>query len=413
MPGAATLRPRRSRSPREWAFRGGFAIVALALGYVSTSETLALVLSRSNPARAYAINDHDGRIGVRLAEQLVTSGNAGPAQFAHAERIARRALRDEPLSAGALTVLGLNAQRRGDTAAARALFARSDALSRRELGTRLWLIEDAVARGDIAGALRHYDIALRTSTRAPDLLYPVLASASADPRIARETVRVLEGRPAWSGMFVDYLATSGPDARSTARLFRALAQAHVPVPEVATANAVNALITAGAFDAAWNYYSALRKGADRRRSRDADFGAQVAVPTALDWTPVMLDAGVTASIQQSTTDGVFDFAAPATVGGVVLQQMQVLPPGRYRIEGRSVGIAQDDGQRPYWTLLCIDGRELGRVEVPNSSQAEGRFFGELTVGAGCPAQTLRLVVRPSNAIGGVSGQIDRVELRPS
>lgn len=80
-----------------------------------------------------------------------------------ADRLARLALRQDPTAVAALATLGLNAQIRGDTNSARRYFAYSDKLSRRSLTTRLWAIEDAVARDDIPAALRNYDVALRTS----------------------------------------------------------------------------------------------------------------------------------------------------------------------------------------------------------------------------------------------------------
>ena len=43
---------------------------------------------------------------------------------------------------------------------------------------------------------------------------------------------------------------------------------------------------------------------------------------------------------------------------------------------------------------------------------EGMFVGRFTVPADCAAQLLSLVVRPSDAIAGASGQIDRVQLAP-
>lgn len=391
--------------------RGGAAVAALALGYVSTTETLAFALQKANIERAHALNPNDGRITAKLAEQLATRTNPG-ALNPRVARLARQALASEPLAVQALTALALDDQLRGDPAAARSLFLHANAVSRREFATQLWLIEDTVGRGDIPGALRQYDIALRTTRNAPEILFPILASASADPGIANALAGVLAARPPWGDAFVQYLATSAPDARNTARLFRVLALRRVPLPESATANAVNSLITANAFDAAWSYYSGLRGGADRRRSRDPDFSAHIEVPTAFDWTPVMTGAGVTASVQRTADGGLFEFSAPSTIGGTVLQQMQMLPPGRYRIDGRSSGIEQSRDERPYWALVCTDGREIGRVDLPDSSQDEGRFSGTFVVGDMCPGQLLRLIARPSNRVSGTSGRIDHIQLRP-
>jgi hypothetical protein len=404
-------RPLKRRSPREWALRGGIAAAASLLGYVSTTQTLAFAIGKSNPERAHALAPGDGRITAELAEQLAV-GNVDTAQRRRADQLARQALVDEPLAVPALTALALDTSVRGDTAGARQLLGHSDALSRRELGTRLWLIEDAVGREDVPGALHHYDIALRTARGAPDLLFPVLSGAISDPAIATALAGTLAARPAWGEAFVSYLGRSGTDPVASAAFLRLLAKRNYPVPEAAQTGVVNALVVAGAFDDAWSYYASVRKGADQLRSRDPDFTAQLETPSAFDWAPMTSDAGVSASIQRTGDSGVFDFAMPSTVGGIVLQQAQRLAPGRYRLEGISSGIEQARGSRPFWQLACIDGRELGRVELPNSAENGGHFAGEFTVSGECKVQTLRLVARPSPEIGGVSGQIGRVLLAP-
>jgi hypothetical protein len=316
-----------------------------------------------------------------------------------------RALQQDPMAAAAVATLGLNADVRGDKAAARRYFAYAQKLSRRDLRTQLFMIEDAVQHGDIPGTLHQYDMTLRVFPAISDVLYPVLVSASTDPEIRRELVKTLAGKPTWSESFINFAAGSSANLKSTAALFLALRRAEVFVPESARAGVVNALIAGQELDAAWSYYAAIRSGADRRRSRDPRFGANLETPSQFDWTPIN-DGGLTTNVR----GGIFDFAAPASFGGPMLQQMQLLPPGIYRLSGHSIGIDQAAGTLPYWTLRCQNGRELGRIEVPNSNIAKGNFTGTFSVPADCQAQTLVLTARPSEAVSGLSGQFDRVEL---
>lgn len=410
----ANARPvrRRQRSGREWALRGVLAAAALLLCYFSMTRTAAFALQKSNAEQAYALAPHDGRIAARLAARLTTQ-NADARQRARSDRIARQALVDEPLAVQALTTLGLNTLSRGDTNRARQFFTHSDALSRRELGTRLWLIDDAVARGDVPGALRHYDIALRTARAASDLLFPILTAAVSHPAVIEPLADTLAARPPWSLGFVSHLAHSSVTPKASADLFRRLSQRGISLPPEPQAVVVNALVDSGAVNEAWAYYQSFRPGGDRRRSRDPRFTANVEAPSVFDWRPVMNDAGITASIQSNRAGGLFDFAAPSTVGGIVLQQFQLLPPGRYRLQGTSAGIEQTSRALPYWQLVCRDGRELGRVDLPASTENNGRFAGDITVNGVCPVQVLRLVARPSSEIGGVTGQIKSVALVPA
>lgn len=400
--------PRRSAT--EWGARGVLAVAAVTVGCASVANTFGYMVRNAQPELAHTLASRDGRVTASLARKL-SGVEATAADRARADRLARRALRQDPTAVAAVTTLGVNAQLRGDAPTAGRLLAYAKLLSRRDLQTQIWAIEDGVARGDVSGALRHYDIALRTSREAPDLLFPILGSAITDPAIRTGLTRTLTGKPVWGGIFIDYVSGNGPDARATASFFGDLRRANVPISESANATMVSTLAAQASIDAAWAYYASVQRGAERNMSRDPDFTAHPGVPSLFDWTPFN-DAGVTTLIQRDG-GGLFDFSASATVGGPLLQQTQVLPPGDYILEGRGIGIDQPEGSRPHWNLTCRDGRELGRVVMPNSAQANGVFTGRFSVPAGCSVQTLTLVARPSDAVSGIAGQIDRVRLHPA
>lgn len=405
---AATRPP---RSATEWAVRGALAVVAAGLGTVSVSHSLAYIIRGSDPMRAHALAPWDGRITALLSERL-SGPDASAANRRRADDLARLALRQDPTAVSAVATLGINAQVRGDTAGARRILAYSEKLSRRDLRTRLWAIEDAVARNDIPGVLRNYDIALRTSRIAPDLLFPVLASAIGDTEIRQELAATMVRRPSWNDQFLGFVAGNGTDARATASLFETLHRRQIGLPLGAAPMLIGRLLAEQHIDDAWRFYAVMTPGVNRRLARDPDFTANLTSPTPFDWQPIT-DSGVSATIQRGEQGGIFDFAVPPNLGGPLLRQTQLLPPGDYAIEGRSIGIDQADGALPYWTLTCAEGRELGRVTVPNSAQANGRFAGRFTVPAGCPVQQLQLVARPSEALSGLTGQIDDVRLRPA
>lgn len=394
------------RSLKEWAIRGGGAALLAVVGYFSMTQTVAQVVVKDDPALAARIAPWDGRI-------LAAGFESIPAASDLAERSmqARDALRRDPTAVDAVAQLGLAAQAGGDLAGARRLFGYAERLSRRNLQTQLWAIEDAVGREDIAGALRHYDVALRTKAQSRAILYPVLASAIRDAQVRAELVRTLASRPLWADDFLGYAARTGENAQATAALLAALHQRNVPVPEPVNAALIGSMVARGQGEAAWRFYAAVRGHADRRRARDPRFAAVLTAPTVFDWTPVN-DGSVTGSLQPSGSNGLFDFYVVPGGGGALLKQMQVLPPGIYRLSGHSRGIEQERRALPYWVLLC-GSRELGRVEVPNSAEAGGRFTGLLTVPAGCPVQTLALIARPSESVSGLVGQIDRLELAPA
>lgn len=405
-----THRHRHRRSTVEGIVRGGLALLALVLGYVSVTHSLADLVKYRDPARAHVLAPGDGRVTALLAERTIADDAASNAQTS-AVRLATLALYQDPTVVSAVATLGLAAGLRGDMPAARRLFGYSQMLSRRHLPTQLWVVEDAVARGDVREALQHYDIALRTSKSAPDLLFPILTTAISDPVVRSSLIMTLARRPPWALDFIIYAATNRNDPRATAALFLGMRQARLPVPEGAGARLVDRLIEAGAVSTAWSYYKITHPGTDPRRSRDPYFAANLQSPSRFDWVPVD-DGGSSSSMQRAGEHGIFDFAVPAGAGGTLLRQMQVLPAGAYRLEGRGSGIQGASNALPYWSLVCADGRELGRVTMVNSSENEGTFAGRLDVPPTCSVQTLSLVAPSSSEAGGLTGQIVHAQLTP-
>jgi hypothetical protein len=277
--------------------------------------------------------------------------------------------------------------------------------------TQLWAIEDAVGRGSVIDALRHYDIAMRSKPILSQMLFPPLTSASTDPEIRVPLIETLAAKPAWALGFITYVATNTPDPKSTAKLLIDLRGAGFPVPDDAKANLIRSLLSAGLVDDAWNYYSTLHSGADRRKSRDPRFTEAMDLPSPFDWAVVPAD-GVSVSIQRRNKNGILEFTAPSMVGGTVVQQLQALPAGYYRLRGHSVGVEQNTGEGPYWSLSCQGGQEIGRINVPKSDRGDGKFLGTFNVPPECPIQILTLVTRPSESNTGLFGQIVFLQLEP-
>lgn len=396
---------------KQVVLRGLLACGALAAAYLSVAHSMALAIRDEAPARAYGLAPWDGRVTASFAMTQL-GASATPADRSRADRLARAALRMDPTSVVAVSVLGLNAQLRNDTDNARRTFMYAEMLSRRDLPTRLWAIEDAVSREDVPAALRNYDLALRVKPSLQEMLFPILTTAMSDDNIRRELVLTLAKKPLWSANFIDHVAVNG-EAKATFHLLVAAEATGVSTSETARDRLIRSLIASNEVALAWRFYGATYGYADARQSRDPRFTAVRLQPTLFDWQPVTEDIGTAATITPGTTRGTFDFGVPPTVGGTVLRQMQVLPPGKYTLKWHSTGVEQGSESRPYWLLSCLDGRELGRIDVPNSSESNGRASGSFPVPDNCPTQYLSLIVRPSSQISGVSGQIDYVSLRAS
>ncbi|MCW6537282.1 hypothetical protein [Sphingomonas lycopersici] len=384
------------------------AIGTVAVGGYAVAFSMAQVVVKTDPALAFRLASYDGRLAAAQAAALqrmaVTSGKGLPAGW-----LAAKALRQDPTAVAAVMVLAVEAELRRDQARARRNLRYAQKLSRRDVSMQLWSIETAVAAGDVSGALKWYDITLRTDPAMSETLFPVLAAATAEVPIREQLMHTLAGNPQWGGQFMRYLAVHSADPRIPAALFTALHKVKVGVPEDARTDTINRLIARGELDDAWSFYALDRSGASRSRSRDPGFIAELETPSSLDWVPIN-DNGTTTLIQ----DGALEFSAAAAVGGPLLRQTQLLAPGDYQLIGRSADVDQSEDSRPYWTLTCLDGRETGRVALPNSPGSSASFSGIFRVpDRSCKVQILTLIGRPSDRVEGLSGRIERAELAPA
>lgn len=396
------------RSVRGWAGRIALALGLATFGVWATATSMAQVAAKADPARAHAMAPGDGKIlGEYAQEAFARKPVAAPASLP--ARLAREALLADATAAEALTVLGFQAELRGDTAQAKQIFAYSQVLTRRELRPRMWAIEEAVSRGDIHGALRNYDIALRISDDAAAMLFPTLSAALVEPRVRAALLRVLDTDPVWTDAFVAYAANSGIEPEGAIAFFSESGEHGIEPSAPLRANLVNALMAQDKPREAWNYYRTFRADAHRDQSRDPTFSLDTDVRAAFDWQ-ARNDARISAAILREGDGGLLDFTVPPSVGGELVRQVQLLPTGRYRLAGQSRGVDQREYSRPYWALSCQDGRLLGRVPLANSAENQGKFSGEFVVPPNCTVQILALFARSTDDIMGVSGQIVRAQL---
>lgn len=405
LPGAV-----RRRSRRAWVLRLCGTAIAGICAYQSLTHTLAWIVLGRAPVLAHALASDDGRISALLSQDL-SRADASQAERDESDHVAREALLYNPTAVEAVTTLGINADLRGDTVTARRALAYAQRLSRRDLRLQLWAIEDAVGANDIPAAVRNYDIALRTSPRSPELMFPVMARAIGYPAVRTALTQALVRRPLWGSDYIRYVARNISSPRVTLAFFRQLHQAAVPFPDGADAQLVEALVANDLIEDAWDYYSTARGRADRRFSRDPHFNLRALDGAPFDWV-ASARPGMAISVGNSGRGGVVDFALPPSVGGVVFMQMEVLPPGGYLLTSRGSATAPTADAQPYWRLVCRDGPELVRLPLGPSLQSSAGSAKKFRVPQGCTLQYLTLVAPASELPAGLSGQVEAVLVSP-
>ncbi len=305
-----------------------------------------------------------------------------------ARSLVARALDRDLTQVPAIEMRALDLAISGKPGQARQLFHWSDRLSRRSLPTRLWLIQDAVDHGDVTGALRDFDIALRTTTDAQPILFPVLAKASSDARLTIQLARTFDKASDWRLMFFEWTLANDVDPRPIANVVARMRDRQFVVANGVDQRLIERLVGAGEFDAA--------------RSLNRNFGHQstgVADPNFGDegarypfgWELVSNGSiGAQRTLIGSST--ALGYSAETASGGQVAAQLLTLSPGPYALVAKTA--SNGTGAVPYWSASCAEaGSEIARLDQPLAANASAET--DFTVPSGCGAQWLTLRIRPA------------------
>jgi hypothetical protein len=384
----------------------------LALLVVVVRLSLAPVFATAQPA--FALKLASGHAQARATEaKVLLERLQWTADRPRIEALVTDAIARDPTNVVAIAGAGLARDLAGRPDRAARLFAYSDALSRRDLPTQLWLIENAVAKGDPGSALRHYDIALRTSRSAASLLFPILVDAVASPSIIQPLAHTLATQPPWGPQFVQQLAQSGRDLGAAAALYRAMRALKVEVPEQTIATLTGRMVEMRDYQAAWRLYADFHPAARPDGLRNGDLRQQVGFPSPFDWT-LSEEPSLGALLIADKGGGVLAFDASVDAGGVAARQLLMLPAGRHALRGRAYDTAQAGVRRPLFRVRCVDGigtEALGQVELPSADVDGAGFQLAFAVPASCRAQWLELVIVPSEGAVNVSGTVGELSLR--
>jgi hypothetical protein len=385
-----------------WVATAAAAIVAMipAVG-VSAGH----IWARSAPDMAMLFWPRVSEPMAQRAGRLLSDQNATKRAKTEAEALAHEAIVHDPTNVTAIRMRGLLAAIRGDARIAQQWMAQAEALSRRDLPTHLWFIENAVARNDIDGALIHYDRALRTSREAPDLLFPLLIGASADPAVAEPLSRLVARRPGWWGPFMNRMIGESRNTTTLdlfARRLR-LSPADPQHPDF-FGRILQKMVEEGAFGQADALYRSVLGSDAAGPLRDGGFERDGGVPP-FAWR-FADDSDLSARVEprpDGRSGRAMMIDANSGRGGEVATQALALTPGRYVLRGETAETGAEEEARPLLRLRCGSGQkaELAAVVLPSASARPRVFAFAITVPADCRGAWLSVEAR-----AGLGGQAD-------
>ena len=282
---------------------------------------------------------------------------------------ARQALGKDLTQVGAMAVLAHLKEALGNQAEARSIMEASNALSKRELVTRLWLIKDHARRNDLPGMLNNIDIILRVSASAQENIFPLLSQALTERDTVSALIPILKQDPPWAAAYLYTAATSGQGVRNLAEIYAALDQEYSYGGEEISDLIVEALVAQKEFEAALAFARKLQPAAiaNRQLVQDADF-SKIEGITPFTWrftSSANFDAARSVDTDQGSGLFVRSFGAGRDL---IATQLIALPPGAYRFRN-AVRLDQPGSSLELqWRLRCANDESLIGVFEPLSDE---------------------------------------------
>jgi hypothetical protein len=418
---AKSMRKQRS-SHRRIAYSHGLALRAVAAilililgGWLVVASSAASLLGASGSDRVLRLAPFDARTIAARSEgmfQAAASGS-GPADKDEIVRLSRASLARDPTVLPAWRTLALSAAVEGDLALARRHFDIAESLSRRDSITQIWLIEEYVRNNDVPGALKHYDIALRTSSRVADVLIPILVNATGEADVVGPLSKILAQEPSWASQFYTIFVQAFPSSQTALQFVNQLP------PEVRTRHSgtlrdlVRKMIQKGEYRHAWGAYVALSDNPSQALVRNSDFEAD---PTfsPFEWDLVderdrraeqvpRLDDQSQTSLRVLGSGGAI---------GTVAKQMLMLEPGGYRMSSLVEFAGSPGLERLSWRIECVRaGDPIYRLDAPARRQGRINMTGAFRVpGSGCEAQWLQLELMAPDTPSGAEAWVHNITI---
>ena len=386
--------------------RGAIVAGALLASAAVLQAGIAQTVSRTDPALAARIAPDNARIAVAAASAVIARG-AQVSDPRVQDLVGAALARDVTLPA-AIELRAADLGAKGDARREARLFELSSAISRRSLATRLWLIQRSVDRGDVAGALRDFDMALRTSAAAPPILFPILAGATSDGALIGPIAHMLDRPSDWRLMFLNYALAHG-DAPSLGEIVLRMRDRGFVRSNGIDRALIARFVELRSFALAGRVRDALSDGTPFPLITDGEFAdASAAYPFGWQLT----DRGDVGA-ERAFLGGrpALSYRAEPGRGGQVAAQLLLLAPGTYRLETAAASPGMR-GATPYWSLTCGErgSGSLARLDLPVHGGA--RAGVEFTVPSGCAGQWLTLTLVPGEAPAGRPGAVRWISVRP-
>lgn len=332
----------------------GIALLLVGAAYAG-QNAIKSYLREADPKSAYLAYPSDGLAAVNVfASELQKNP-----QFIISSRdanAARASFVSRPLNASLLSFYGFRAASSDKSVLASALMASADTVSRRDVFSQLWMIEQKSGADDVKGAVRHYNALLSVHPETHATLLPVLVSALVYPEV-RDAIRpYLELGSRWSAPFLD-LSSQRAEVGQYRDLVEPIASSLTgEVYAVSNARIIYRILQSGLPSDAWKLFPLVAPNVDL-----AAFRAFAPSGANLDpkWQPLSWALGQSDDIAASVDgDGAIDVSvAPTARGLIASRDVAVISSSTYVLGHRSMYEPGSPRASLRWSVFCVAQNE--------------------------------------------------------
>ena len=364
-----------------------------------------------NPVKAYAMRPYDaGAIGRALSLKLEEGRGAS---ITDADvRYARASLLAAPLSRDVFKIMAVRAEAAGNSKAADTEMAMADRISRRESFVQLWLIERAVQRDDVPGALTHYNAVLSVHPELGSTLFPILASAISAPDIRKALASYVSRQANWTLNFLDAAVREG-NPRDVALLLLPIADSvRSDAYQAIHSQLISRLAQKGDFALARQVAKAMISGFDDQallrfavddQTTDARLGS-------LAWT-----FANTASISATANDGRgFSITVDPLANGAAVSRLVPVEGGKTYLFGHDIRYEPGSAMAGLeWQAFCVSSQPKALIweQAAPKTSTLSHLQAVIHVPQNCRGLEFRLLVNGPDGQQVSSVNLQALELR--
>ena len=357
-----------------------------AVGAVCLVAAFTFSLAEAAPAPELALSAwRTSTAQSSLAARLVLAPFTR-ARLAQAELLARAALSGSPVNVEAARALALAEAGQEHLGAARRLIRYAEQLSRRDVQTEFWLIQEHVGAADVTGALLHYHRAMQTSRASRELLSPILAQAAEEPAVYRPLALILAQRPEWWPNFLgDFVERTHSPAALTVVTRSLRLDPAVPAERDRLTTILQRYVTLGdgasgrrLFDSLTGETTPVAQGGFERDTMLAPYGWQISDGA---------DGGGVRELRQGAR-GAFALTLDGNRGEEAAHQILALSPGRHELRLLVGDVLPGFLDPATITIRCFPAdTPIAEHDLPVTRETAALRVSFM-IPEGCPAQIL-------------------------